>query len=83
MKIVKRNGTEVEFDIKKIINAITKANETVEEKDKLSIEEIKNISDCVMVRVSQLPVDTNVEVIQDIVEEELDKHNASYILKRN
>ena len=83
MKIVKRNGTEVEFDIKKIINAITKANETVEEKDKLSIEEIKNISDCVMVRVSQLPVDTNVEVIQDIVEEELDKHNASYTLKRN
>lgn len=83
MKIVKRNGTEVEFDIKKIINAITKANETVEEKDKLSIEEIKNISDCVMVRVSQLPVDTNVEVIQDIVEEELDKHNASYVLKRN
>ena len=40
MKIIKRNGSEVKFDIKKIVSAIERANETVEGIDKISEEEI-------------------------------------------
>ena len=44
MKIIKRNGSEVKFDIKKIVSAIERANETVEGNDKISEEEIYEIA---------------------------------------
>ena len=83
MKIIKRNGIEVDFDINKIKNAISKANLTVNESERLSDKKIEDISFAVMNRVSKLPVDTSVETIQDIVEEELDNFHASYQLKKN
>mgnify|MGYP002524666376 CR=1 FL=1 len=47
MKIIKRSGAEVTFDMKKIIAAIRKANESVKEGEKLSEEEIDEISQVV------------------------------------
>ena len=44
MKIIKRNGSEAVFDITKIIAAVTKANNSVEEADRLSAEEIKEVA---------------------------------------
>ena len=44
MKIIKRNGSEVKFDIKKIVSAIERANETVEGNDRISEEEIYEIA---------------------------------------
>ena len=41
MKIIKRNGSEVVFDIEKIVVAVTKANEAVEETDKRDANELK------------------------------------------
>lgn len=83
MKIIKRNGVEVDFDVNKIKNAISKANLTIDESERLSDKKIEEISFAVMNRVSKLPVDTSVETIQDIVEEELDNFHASYQLKKN
>ena len=45
MKIIKRNGSEVEFDKSKIFKAILKANSEVEDCDKLLVSEIQTISD--------------------------------------
>ena len=44
MKIIKRNGSEVAFDITKIIVAITKANEDVDEADRMTPVQIRRIS---------------------------------------
>ena len=45
MKIIKRNGAEVGFDITKIIIAITKANESVEEVDRMTPVQIQRIAE--------------------------------------
>ena len=45
MKVVKRNGSEVVFDITKIIIAITKANDSVEEPDRMTPVQIQRIAD--------------------------------------
>ena len=44
MKLIKRNGSEVIFDREKIVVAVTKANEAVAEKHKISAEDIENIA---------------------------------------
>ena len=77
MKIIKRNGVEVDFDINKIIVAISKANNTVEEKSRLTQDEIHHIADCVNSRCRELNHEINVEDIQDMVEEELIKSGCS------
>ena len=71
MKIIKRSGTEVPFDITKIIVAVTKANESVEARDRLSQEQITQISSAVAERCKALNRAVNVEEIQDMVENEL------------
>ena len=68
MQVVKRNGNIVDFDPSKIVNAITKANENVKEKERATKKEINEIVDYVK--------NTNknrilVEDIQDLVEEKL------------
>ena len=55
MKIIKRNGTEVAFDVKKIVNAIRKANNEVSEENRLSEEQILQISE----KVTALSGDLN------------------------
>lgn len=71
MKIIKRNGSEVKFDIKKIVSAIERANETVEGNDKITEEEIYEIAGAVCKKIKNIKRALNVEEIQDIVENEL------------
>lgn len=72
MRIIKRNGTEVEFDKQKIINAITKANNNVEkEHDRLSDHIITIISDNVTRKCEEMGQIPDVELVQDMVEHEI------------
>ncbi|MCM1175237.1 MAG: anaerobic ribonucleoside-triphosphate reductase [Blautia sp.] len=82
MKIIKRSGAEVVFDLEKIINAIRKANDTVKEEDKLTEEEIGAIAEVVADHCEEMRHSPNVEEIQDMVENQLMKHNA-YTMARN
>lgn len=76
MKIIKRNGAEVSFDKEKIYNAISKANASVADKDKIKKELICNICDNVEKLCEQKKRALNVEEIQDIVENQLMQINA-------
>ncbi len=71
MKIIKRNGSEVKFDIKKIVVAMEKANASVDEKDKISEEEIFEIAGKICTNMKSIKRALNVEEIQDLVENEL------------
>lgn len=66
MKIIKRNGSEVEFDKSKIFKAISKANAEVS--DKLSAEDIQSVTDHIESLCKQYSRALNVEEIQDMVE---------------
>lgn len=84
MKVIKRNGTIVDFDKKRIVNAIQKANEEVEYGERATLQEINTIIDGV---VSQGLDSISVEDIQDIIEKslmELDRQELSkkYIIYR-
>lgn len=82
MKIIKRSGAEVVFDLDKIINAIKKANDTVKEEDKLTEDEIDAIAEVVEDHCEEMNRSPNVEEIQDMVENHLMKYNA-YTMARN
>ena len=69
MKIIKRNGSEAVFDITKIISAITKANKVVPEAQRLTKQQIIEISDHVQEVCYARGHAMNVEEIQDIVED--------------
>ena len=71
MKIIKRNGSEVKFDIKKIVSAIGRANESVEGQDRISEEEIYEIAGAICKKIKNVKRALNVEEIQDLVENEL------------
>ncbi len=71
MKIIKRNGTEVPFDITKIIVAVTKANQSVDESLRLNREQVTAIAAAVTDRCQQLNRAVSVEEVQDMVENEL------------
>ena len=71
VKIIKRNGTEVPFDITKIIVAVSKANQSVDEKLRLSREQITQIAAAVTGRCQQLNRAVSVEEVQDMVENQL------------
>ncbi|MBR7159731.1 MAG: anaerobic ribonucleoside-triphosphate reductase [Clostridia bacterium] len=76
MKIIKRNGAEVEFDIEKITGAIEAANNEVVESDRLTEEQIKVIAHTVEYICSKRTRALGVEEIQDLVENELMKFGA-------
>lgn len=82
MKIIKRNGMEVDFDINKIIVAITKANNTVPSKFRLSEDTINSIAKNVENECIKRNHEMNVENIQDMVESEL-VHTGSYQIAKN
>ena len=69
MKIIKRNGSEAVFDITKIISAISKANKVVPEAQRLTKQQIIEISDHVQEVCYARGHAMNVEEIQDIVED--------------
>ena len=71
MKIIKRNGSEVPFDITKIITAVTKASDSVGGKSRLTREQINQIADDVTEQCQALNRAVSVEEIQDMVENEL------------
>ncbi len=71
MKIIKRSGSEVDFDISKIIVAINKANNSVAESLRLTPEQIKEIADTVSVQCATVKRSLGVEEIQDLVENEI------------
>ena len=71
MKIIKRNGAEVVFDITKIITAVNKANNSVPESARISADEIIKIAHTVEDACKNVPRALGVEEIQDLVENEI------------
>ncbi len=87
MKIIKRSGAEAGFDQSKITNAVIKANNSVREDKRLTAEQINDISNAVTAVCDEMNRAMNVEEIQDLVENQIMKHQAyevarSYITYR-
>ncbi len=82
MKIIKRNKAEVDFDISKISAAVTKANNVVEEDEKLTRMQIERISDSVQKSCEKMGRALSVEEIQDLVEKQIMAHGAYEVAKR-
>ena len=82
MKIIKRSGTEVAFDITKIINAIRKANNEVDEENRLSDEQIKLIADKVTETAKSMNRAVNVEEIQDFVGNQIMDQKAFAVARK-
>ena len=81
MKVIKRNGTEVVFDITKIILAITKANESVDESIRMTPMQIQRIAESVEFACLKMNRSPTVEEIQDYVEHQIMAHGAYEIAK--
>ena len=82
MKIIKRNGTEVQFDELKITAAIEKANKEVVETERLSEEDIDNITNNVKYQCQKMNRALSVEEIQNLVEDEIMKLNAFSVARK-
>ncbi len=82
MKIIKRSGCEVDFDITKIIAAITKGNNEMRDADKLTAAQIRQIATKVENKCKVMSHAPSVEEIQDLVEEQIMAHSA-YALARS
>lgn len=81
MKVIKRSGREVKFDPKKISDAIKKANDGVDGKDKISDELIETITKEVSTKLNRRKRASSVEEIQDIVEKHIMKAGAYALAK--
>ena len=68
MKVIKRNGEEVPFDLSKIVNAVKAANLEVEPIHRLNEYQIQAVADTVEKKLESLPHITHVEDVQDMVE---------------
>ena len=87
MNVIKRNSTEVSFDITKIIAAITMANESIPESSRMTPVQIRRIAESVELNCQKLDRAPSVEEIQDLVEYQIMAHGAfeaakSYITYR-
>lgn len=82
MKIIKRNGQEAIFDEVKITNAIIAANKEVVETDRLSEEDIDNITNDIKYKCQKIKRALSVEEIQNLVEDELMKLNAFSVARK-
>ena len=81
MIVIKRNGTEVDFDITKIIAAITKANDSVEESARMTPMQIRRIAEFVELQCLKMNRAPSVEEIQDLVEYQIMAHGAFEVAK--
>ena len=81
MKIIKRNGAEVAFDIEKIRMAITKANDAVDEKVRMTTLQIQRIAQHVEIACEEMGRSPAVEEIQDLVEKAIMAHGAYEVAK--
>ena len=82
MKVIKRNGSEVVFDISKIITAITKANDAVSEEYRMTPMQIKRIAEAVELSCIRMNRAPGVEEIQDLVESQIMAHGAYEVSKK-
>ena len=82
MKIIKRNGAEVVFDIQKIEMAITKANNASEENVRMTPLQIQRIADSVRISCEEMGRSPSVEEIQDMVEKSIMSHGAFEVAKQ-
>ncbi|MEG0367541.1 MAG: anaerobic ribonucleoside-triphosphate reductase, partial [Coprobacillus sp.] len=82
MNIIKRNGAEVKFDPMKVIAAIAKANSEVVETERLTAEEIDNMTNNVKYRCEKMRRALSVEEIQNLVEDEIMKMNAFSVARK-
>lgn len=82
MKVIKRNGSEIEFSTDKILAAIRKANREVGEKDQLNEIRIALVADAVVKKCSDLNRAVSVEEIQEVVETQLMKIGAFEVAKK-
>ncbi|MDY2843024.1 MAG: anaerobic ribonucleoside-triphosphate reductase [Treponema sp.] len=82
MKIIKRNGVEVIFDLNKIVIAISKANREVPVSEQLSEKQIKKMALNVQKQCEAEKHEMNVEAIQDLVEKEIMKEGSFDIAKK-
>ena len=81
MKLIKRNGSEAVFDAEKIAAAVTKANNAVEESERISEKDIKKVTDNVVRKCEKMHRAVNVEEVQDMVEDEIMKLGAFVLAK--
>lgn len=81
MKIIKRNGSEEIFDIEKIVNAISKANQA-DHKNELTSEQIKDIAEYVEYKCNKMGRAVSVEEIQDMVENQIMSKGAFDLARR-
>lgn len=82
MKIIKRNGAEVQFDVAKIYNAIRKANKEVSEDNRLSEEQIEKIVSKVTALAGDLNRAVSVEEVQDFVENQIMDQKAFAVARK-
>ena len=81
MIVIKRNGTEVDFDIEKIYGAVVKANESVEESLRMTPVQIRRIAEFVELSCMKMNRAPSVEEIQDMVEYQIMAHGAFEVAK--
>lgn len=82
MKVIKRNGVEVDFTPEKIKNAISSANEEVDVKDRLSDQEIDEIVTCITETTKIIRRAVSVEEIQDTVESRLMRSRSPEVARK-
>ena len=81
MKVIKRNASEVDFDITKIITAISKANDAAPEDARMTPMQIRRIAERVVLSCENLGRSPAVEEIQDMVESQIMAHGAFEVAK--
>ena len=81
MNVIKRNSTEVSFDITKIIAAITKANGSIAESIRMTPVQIRRIAESLELACQKLDRAPSVEEIQDLVEYQIMAHGAFEVAK--
>ena len=82
MKIIKRNGSEVDFDIEKIVSAVSRANDAAEENARMTSLQIRRIAESVEVACMDMKRTLTVEEIQDLVEKKIMAHGAFEVAKQ-
>ena len=82
MKIIKRSGSEVTFDIRKIMDAVSKANMEVVHSERLSEEQIETISNNVESICKEMNRSLSVEEIQDLVENQIMNFRAFSVARK-
>ena len=81
MKVIKRNGTEVSFDVSKILSAITRANESIDAEKRMTSTQVQRITESVELACRELGRSPGVEEIQDLVEYQIMAHGAFEVAK--